>query len=164
VVAARSVAVAVGVTVVSIVVVCAVNTDDNAATQMTDNAATDNNAAMQMTDNNVDDNAATLVTTPQRRQQCHDADEGQRRNNDAAMQTKTPRRKQQLYNADDDSVMQTMGIDADNNNTDNDADNNAVVDTDDNTATQTMDVAQATRAKPEHTSCPGQAAPSCPDH
>jgi hypothetical protein len=56
------VAVAGGVTVVSIVIICAVNADDNAALQTTDNAAADNDAAIQTTDNKAEHNAAMLMT------------------------------------------------------------------------------------------------------
>jgi hypothetical protein len=57
----------VGVTVVSIVIVCTVDADDDAMMQTTDNAATDNNAAIQTTDNKAEHNAAMLTTMPQRR-------------------------------------------------------------------------------------------------
>jgi hypothetical protein len=58
------VAVAVGVTVVSIVIVCAIDADDNAAMQTTDNAAAENNDAIQTTDNKAEHNAAMLTTMP----------------------------------------------------------------------------------------------------
>jgi hypothetical protein len=62
----RLVAVAVGVTVVSIVIVCAVDADNNAVMQMMDNAAADNDAAIQTTDNKAEHNATMLMTMPQR--------------------------------------------------------------------------------------------------
>ncbi len=51
-----------GVTVVSIVIICTVDADDDAAMQTTDNAAADNNAAIQTMDNKAEHNAATLRT------------------------------------------------------------------------------------------------------
>ncbi len=80
----------------------------------------DNNAATKMADDAAADNdAATQMT------------------DNAAMTM--PQCRQQHRDTDDDSTMQTMGNNADNDNADNNADDNADVNTDDNTTTQTMD-------------------------
>jgi hypothetical protein len=110
--AARLVAVAVGVTVVSIIVICTINADDNAATQMTDDEAADNGAAMQMMDN--------ISTTMLRcRQQRRDADGNsamQMMGNDADNNdTDNGADNNADVDTDDNTATQMMDDDADNN-------------------------------------------------